>query len=37
MCKKPKATSVSHADDIAYLAIAKMGPRFVRSTSTGAR
>jgi hypothetical protein len=37
MCKRPEATFISHAVDTAYLAIAKMGPGFVRSTSTGTR
>jgi hypothetical protein len=37
MCKRPEATFISHTADTAYLAIAKMGPRFVRSTSTSTR
>jgi hypothetical protein len=37
MSKRSEATFVSHAADTAYLAIAKMGPGFVRPTSTSAR
>jgi hypothetical protein len=37
MCKRSEATFVSHAADTTYLAITKMGPRFVRSTSTDTR
>jgi hypothetical protein len=37
MCKRLEATFVSHTVDTAYLAITKMGPGFVRTTSTGTR
>jgi hypothetical protein len=37
MCKRPKTTFISHPANTAYLAIAKMGPGFVRPTSTSAR
>jgi ribonuclease HI len=36
MCKRSEATFVIDSADTTYLAIAKMGPRFTRSTSTSA-
>jgi hypothetical protein len=37
MCKRPETTFISHSANTAHLAIAKMGPGFVRPTSTSAR
>jgi hypothetical protein len=37
MCKRPEATFISHPANTAYLAIAEMGPGFVRPTSTSVR
>jgi transposase InsO family protein len=37
MCKRPEATFISHSVNTAHLAIAKMGPRFARPTSTSTR
>jgi transposase InsO family protein len=37
MCKRPEATFISHSINTAHLAVAKMGPRFARSTSTSTR
>jgi transposase InsO family protein len=34
MCKRPETTFISHPVNTAYLAIAKMGPGFIRPTST---
>jgi hypothetical protein len=37
MCRRPETTFISHSVNTAYLAIAKMGPGFVRPTSISAR
>jgi hypothetical protein len=37
MCKRPEATFIPHSIDIAHLAVAKVGPRFARPTSTSTR
>jgi hypothetical protein len=37
MCKRPETTFVANPVNTANLAIAKMGPGFVRSTSTSTR
>jgi transposase InsO family protein len=37
MCKRPETTFISNLVNTAYLATAKVGSRFVRSTSTCAR
>jgi hypothetical protein len=37
MCKRPETTFVANPVNAANLAIAKMGPGFVRSTSTSTR
>jgi hypothetical protein len=36
-CARPEATFISHSINTALLAVAKMGPRFTRSTSTSTR
>jgi hypothetical protein len=37
MCKRPEATFISHSVNTAHLAVAKVGPRFARPTSTSTR
>jgi hypothetical protein len=37
MCKRPEATFISHSVKTAHLAVAKVGPRFARPTSTSTR
>jgi hypothetical protein len=37
MCKRPEATFISHSVNTAHLAVAKVGPRFTRPTSTSTR
>jgi hypothetical protein len=37
MCKRSEATFISHSINTTHLAIAKVGPRFTRPTSTSTR
>jgi hypothetical protein len=37
MWKRPETTFISHSANTAHLAVAKMGPRFARPTSTSKR